>query len=87
MRSSRLDLPRRVLATAQEMPPQQLGWQMHRHGVALVRRKTDETGGPVGSRSHGVFQRQATAGGGAFDENNVVAGLGQMPQSGQLAHV
>ena len=61
--------------------------QMHRHGLALVRRDADTAACPVRRRSDRVWQGQPAAGGGALQEDDVVARLRQVPQARQLAHV
>ena len=69
------------------MAAQETRRQVDRHGLALVRRDADTAACPVRRRSDGVWQRQPAAGGGALQEDDVVARLRQVPQAGQLAHV
>ena len=70
------------LGHRQEVAAQQLGRQVHRHALALVLGQADAAA--LGDRGR---QRQPAAGGGPLQRRHLVGRLGQVPQTGQFAHV
>ncbi len=74
---TRLATPR--LGHGEQMSAEEARRQVHRHGVALVRRDADTAACPVRRGSDRTSQGQSAAGGGALQEDDVVAGLGQVP--------
>jgi hypothetical protein len=71
----------------QEMAPQQPRWKHDLNAVTLVLRLANPAPFASGLESHGSGQRKVSAGGGAFDEWNVIGSLRQVPQACQLADI
>jgi hypothetical protein len=79
--------PAAGLGHRQQVAAKQARWEIDGHRVALVLGDSDSTSIARCIGRHAWWQSQPATCGGAVDQGDVVRGLREMPEPGQLTHV